>query len=273
MLEQHGFDAILVNARDARTVPGQKAGGARRPGSRCGRESARTTPDGCGSCTPAACRAAVCAPRPGSPPCAPACGSASGRPTTPPRLSIGRQRIATRCPERGAQARPALVEMNLQPHHVVPDITGATGMRIIRAIGAGERDPDVPASFRDVRCHSPVETIRAALAGNDRDEHVFALAQSLALYDACRARMADGDARLEAAVAALTVEASGPSLPFRRPGSREGRSMRPNQCAVVRCPGGPPRRPRRGPDADPRPRAVIGAEAGRRSRSPSAAPT
>ena len=120
----------------------------------------------------------------------------------------------------------ALMEMNLQLHHVVSDITGATGMRIIRAIGAGERDPDVPASFRDVRCHASVETIRAALAGNDRDEHVFALAQSLALYDTYRARMADGGAKLEAAVAALTVEASGPSLPFRRPGSREGRSMR-----------------------------------------------
>jgi hypothetical protein len=56
----------------------------------------------------------------------------------------------------------ALMEMNLQLHHVVSDITGATGMRIIRAIVSGERNPDVLATFRDVRCHSSTETIRAA---------------------------------------------------------------------------------------------------------------
>ncbi len=75
------------------------------------------------------------------------------------------------------------MEMNLQLHHVVSDITGATGMRIIRAIVAGERDPDVLASLRDVRCYSSVETIRASLVGNNRDEHIFALTQSLELYD------------------------------------------------------------------------------------------
>jgi hypothetical protein len=51
----------------------------------------------------------------------------------------------------------AMTEMNLQLHHVVSDITGATGMRIIRAIIAGERDPAVLASMRDTRCHSSAE--------------------------------------------------------------------------------------------------------------------
>src|SRR4051812_25019490 len=59
----------------------------------------------------------------------------------------------------------ALMEMNLQLHHVVSDITGATGMRIIRAIVAGERNPAVLATYRDVRCHSSTETIRAAAGG------------------------------------------------------------------------------------------------------------
>jgi hypothetical protein len=54
----------------------------------------------------------------------------------------------------------ALMEMNLQLHHVVSDITGVTGLRIIRAIVAGERDLDVLASYRDVRCHASVETIK-----------------------------------------------------------------------------------------------------------------
>jgi transposase len=58
--------------------------------------------------------------------------------------------------------------MNLQIHHVVADSTGATGMRIIRAIAAGERDPEVLASYRDPRSHARLETIGAALTGNDR---------------------------------------------------------------------------------------------------------
>ncbi|MEK1887795.1 MAG: hypothetical protein AAAB35_09540 [Phyllobacterium sp.] len=52
--------------------------------------------------------------------------------------------------------------MNVQLHHVVTDITGATGMAIIRAI-VGERDPVVLATHRDPRCHASAETIRQAL--------------------------------------------------------------------------------------------------------------
>ena len=112
----------------------------------------------------------------------------------------------------------ALMEMNWQVHHVVSDITGATGMRIIRAIVAGERDPDVLASFRDIRCHSSTEVIKAALVGNDRDEHIFALTQSLDLYDFYQAKIEECDRKLEAAVAALTIKAIGdvPALPKAR---------------------------------------------------------
>lgn len=110
------------------------------------------------------------------------------------------------------------MEMNLQLHHVVSDITGATGMRIIRAIVAGERDPDVLADYRDVRCKSSPETIRAAPVGNDRAEHVFALAQSLELYDSYRTKIEECDQRLEAAVAALSVKGGDdrPPLPKAR---------------------------------------------------------
>lgn len=108
----------------------------------------------------------------------------------------------------------ALMEMNLQLHHVVSDITGATGMRIIRAIVDGERDPDVLASYRDIRCKSSIDIIKSALVGNDRAEHVFALAQSLELYDFYKARIEDCDRRLEIAVAALTVKPKGKLAPF-----------------------------------------------------------
>src|ERR1700729_2619213 len=78
----------------------------------------------------------------------------------------------------------ALTEMNLQLHHVVADITGTTGLRIIRAILAGERDANVLAGLRDYRCHASAETIEKALTGSYRAEHLFALEQALALYDA-----------------------------------------------------------------------------------------
>jgi hypothetical protein len=56
-------------------------------------------------------------------------------------------------------------------------------MRIIRAIVAGERDPGILASHRDPRCHVTLETLGAALTGNDREEHLFARTQVLKLYD------------------------------------------------------------------------------------------
>ena len=81
-------------------------------------------------------------------------------------------------------------------------------MRIIRALVAGERDPDALAACRDVRCHSSTETIRAALTRNDRDEHIFALSQSRDLYETYQAKIAECDGKLEAAVGALTVRAT-----------------------------------------------------------------
>ena len=109
------------------------------------------------------------------------------------------------------------MEMNLQLHHVVSDITGATGMRIIRAIVAGERNPDVLATYRDVRCHSSTETIRAALVGNNREEHIFALTQSLELYDTYQAKMLDCDRKLKSLMSALSDKAAKPIGKLSRP--------------------------------------------------------
>lgn len=77
----------------------------------------------------------------------------------------------------------ALNQMNLHLHHVVSDITGVTGMKIIRAILAGERDPQMLAQLRDRRCRQSVETIAKALHGSWRAEHLFALRQAVELFD------------------------------------------------------------------------------------------
>jgi hypothetical protein len=81
------------------------------------------------------------------------------------------------------QMQKALTQMNLQLHHVITDVTGDTGMKIIRSIIEGERDPAVLAEHRDRRCKSSIGDIKAALTGNYRAEHLFALKQSLELYD------------------------------------------------------------------------------------------
>lgn len=77
----------------------------------------------------------------------------------------------------------ALVQMNLQLNHVVSDITGATGMNIIRAIVSGERSPPVLAKHRDYRCKKDEKEIAKALDGNYRQEHLMALKHALAAYD------------------------------------------------------------------------------------------
>jgi len=99
----------------------------------------------------------------------------------------------------------ALTEMNLQLHHVVADITGATGLRIIRAILAGERDPETLACLRHYSCHSSAETIAKALTGSYRAEHLFALEQALSLYDAYHEKASACDARIEAVLKELSI--------------------------------------------------------------------
>jgi len=77
----------------------------------------------------------------------------------------------------------ALTEMNLQLHKVLSNVTGVTGMNIIRAIIAGERDPEKLALMREHGVKNTPETIAKALEGDYRQEHLFALKQAVELYD------------------------------------------------------------------------------------------
>lgn len=77
----------------------------------------------------------------------------------------------------------ALTQMNLQLQNVVTDILGDTGMKIIRAICSGERDPKKLARYRDSRCKNSEETIAKSLYGHYRDEILFSLKQALESYD------------------------------------------------------------------------------------------
>jgi transposase len=81
----------------------------------------------------------------------------------------------------------ALTLMNVQLHRAIADVTGDTGLRIIRDIVAGQHDPKALAKHRDHRCKANEEEIAEALRGEYREEHVFTLHQSLQLYDAYQA--------------------------------------------------------------------------------------
>src|ERR1700726_5268325 len=189
ILEQRGFEVILVNARYAKNVPGRKSDVSDAAWLRQLHSYGLLR----GSFRPDADIATLRA------------------------YLRQRERLVEYAAAHIQHMQKALMEMNLQLHHVVSDITGATGMRIIRAIVAGERNPAVLATYRDVRCHSSIETIRAALVGNDRDEHVFALTQSLELYETYHAKILDCAGKLETLMSALSRKGTKPVGKLSRP--------------------------------------------------------
>ena len=77
----------------------------------------------------------------------------------------------------------ALLQMNVQLSQALSDVTGETGLAIIRAIVAGERDPEKLAAMRDRNCKKSAEEIGKALTGTWREEHLFIVKQSLEMYD------------------------------------------------------------------------------------------
>jgi transposase len=110
----------------------------------------------------------------------------------------------------------ALQQMNVQLTQVVSDITGTTGLQILRAIVAGEREPQVLARLRHGRCQHREAEIAQALSGHYRPEHVVALKQALALYDFYTEQVRECDTYLEQHYAAIkpTYDAQTPPPPL-----------------------------------------------------------
>lgn len=102
--------------------------------------------------------------------------------------------------EQGAQVQrmqKSLVQMNLQLPEVISDVVGVTGQAIIRAILAGERDPQRLARLRHARVKAGEAQIVRALQGNWREEHLFVLGQAVELFDAYQGQVAKCDVKLE----------------------------------------------------------------------------
>ena len=155
ILEEHGFEVKLVNARHVKNVPGRKS-----DVSDCqwlqrlhtyGLHSGSFRPDD-----------QICVLR-----------------------SYWRHRanLVRYVSDHIQHMQKALTQMNLQLHKVLSNVTGVTGMNIIRAIIAGEWDPQKLALMREPGVKNTPEAIAKALEGDYRQEHLFALKQAVELYD------------------------------------------------------------------------------------------
>ena len=144
ILQARGLEVILVNARDAKTVPGRKTDVNDAQWIQQLHQYGLLR----GSFHPSRGVAALRA------------------------YLRHRERLLDYAAAHVQHMQKALMQMNVQLHHVVSDVTGATGLRIIRGIVSGNTNPEELAQYRDVRCKASPETIREALVGNyQREPH------------------------------------------------------------------------------------------------------
>lgn len=188
VLDSHGFEVKVVNARHVKNVPGRKtdvedARWIQRLHS-CGLLAGSFRPDD-----------EICVLR---------------------SYWRHRQNLVTSASASIQHIQKALTQMNIHLHKVISDITGVTGMRIIRAILEGERNPRTLASFSVSGVKASRETIAKALEGDWREEHLFVLAHALASYDFIHRQIAACDARIGEYVENLPSKADPKDLPKKR---------------------------------------------------------
>jgi transposase len=107
----------------------------------------------------------------------------------------------------------SLHQMNVQLDNVISDITGTTGMQIIRSIVAGNRDSAFLAKFRDPRCKRSEEEIQKSLEGNYRLEHLFTLSQAVELFDFYTEKLKICDEEIEKTYLRMAAVLSETKLP------------------------------------------------------------
>jgi transposase len=192
MLEQRGFEVLLVNPRDVHHVRGRKSDVT--------------------DCEWLRELHSVGLLR------------ASFRPAAAivPLRSFMRQRatLVEEAATRIQRMQKALTEMNLKLHTVLSDLTGRTGLAIVRSILKGERDPERLATQRDHRCHASHAEIVAALTGNYRAEHLFALKQNFAAYEFLLRQIAECDSEIEAVLTTLAAQQPPPAATLPAPRHR-----------------------------------------------------
>jgi len=91
----------------------------------------------------------------------------------------------------------ALTEMNIQLSNVLSDLSGVSGMRIVRAILDGQRDPKALAALADPQVKASKQVIAKSLEGNWRQELLFVLGQEVEMYGMYQDRIAACDRELQ----------------------------------------------------------------------------
>ena len=98
----------------------------------------------------------------------------------------------------------ALTQMNIQLNHAISDITGRSGLNIIKAILGGSRDPKALANLSVNGCRKNLDRIEKALDGNFRKEHLFALKQAYEGYEFFHRQILECEKGIEQLVSSLT---------------------------------------------------------------------
>lgn len=135
------------------------------------------------------------------------------------------------------QMQKALTQMNIKLHQVISDLSGHTGLRIVRAIVAGERDRLKLAALKDRRIKSDVSIIAKALEGDYRAEHLFALKQALELYDYYQQKIAECDAAILKEMQTLETRGIASSLLKHKPRSQHNPIAFDSQAELYRIMG------------------------------------
>jgi transposase len=117
-----------------------------------------------------------------------------------------RQNLVASCGREVQHMQKAMLQMNLHLHHAVSDLVGVTGLRILDAILAGERNPKKLVELRDNACRKTTSAdLEKALEGDWREEHLFTLKQGLETYRHLLGQVVECDQQIEKALAAVKI--------------------------------------------------------------------
>jgi len=123
----------------------------------------------------------------------------------------------------------ALERMNVKLHDVISSVVGVSGLKVIRAILAGQRQPAVLLALCDVQIQKKkADAVKEALRGTWKSEHLFALQQALELWEFYQQKIAECDQRIEGVLRELT----GPEPTQTQPG-RGGKPGGPNTPQIA----------------------------------------
>jgi transposase len=152
-----------------------------------------------------------------------------------------RERLIRSASRHVQQMQKALTEMNIKLHQVISDLTGVTGLAIVRAMLAGERDRLKLAGMKDRRIKSSEATIAKALEGDYRSEHLFALRQALELYDYYQQKIAECDSQILREMQTMETRAEATASPApalkRKPRSKHNLIPFDSQAELYRIMG------------------------------------